>query len=208
MCLWTGYGDVKMICTKCGLDRGVVEFPLKHSKSGTGSLDPKDRRGVCYKCEYANRPKRARPSPIERFNTKWVRDPITNCRVWQRGKDKDGYGWFWAEGQQHRAHVWIFKWVYGYTPEMVCHTCDNPSCVSVLHLFAGNSLLNEQDKTRKNRRPTTNVKIRKLSEDQVKEIRDRYLKGVVGYRTLAKEFDVNPSTILRIVRNQRRTNDE
>jgi hypothetical protein len=42
----------------------------------------------------------------------------------------------------------------------------------------------------------------KLTTDQVLAIRASYVPGKVGYKTLAKQFDVAPDNILKIVRRQ------
>ena len=91
----------------------------------------------------------------------WKRvDKSSDCWIWTGFIDKDGYGTFRNDPKSHggRAHRFSYELVYGKIPEgyEVCHYCDNPSCVNPSHLWLGTRLTNEQDKTRKGRRPIGN----------------------------------------------------
>lgn len=92
---------------------------------------------------------------ITRFNTKWER-ASSGCHEWRAGfRDTKGrrhkYGAFWAEGRMWRAHVWLFWYHWGWTPETVRHTCDNPKCVNRAHLIPGTNADNVQDRVVKGR---------------------------------------------------------
>jgi len=48
----------------------------------------------------------------------------------------------------------------------------------------------------------SNATGRKLTDDQVLEIRRRYVRGEGGYKKLSKDYRVHSTTIRRIVRRQ------
>lgn len=89
----------------------------------------------------------------ERFWAKVNRLGPDDCWEWLAGKDKDGYGKFSIQGKSHRSHRVVYSWYYGVdlNIELVCHTCDNPSCVNPLHLFLGSPQDNMSDKVCKGR---------------------------------------------------------
>jgi len=93
---------------------------------------------------------------IERF---WVKvnipkDHVTDCWEWQTGKDKDGYGRFSIRHDKtYRAHRFSYEYYFGTIPNkmLICHTCDNTSCVNPHHLFIGTNTDNLQDMSNKGR---------------------------------------------------------
>jgi hypothetical protein len=105
----------------------------------------------------------------------------TACWIFTGSKDKDGYGLLTGSG--HKV-IRVPRYVYWYynlkdkgiilnREELVCHTCDNPSCCNPEHLFIGSNLDNMQDCKSKNRLNTAkgeNHGISKLTEEQVLEI--------------------------------------
>jgi hypothetical protein len=84
---------------------------------------------------------------------------------------------------------------------VVCHHCDNPSCVRVAHLFVGTMADNCLDRDAKGRQRTSYGVDRpaaKLDPDKVRAIRS----SPDGCWKLAKRFGVARSTI-KAVRNRR-----
>ena len=80
------------------------------------------------------------------------------CWIFTGGKDKDGYGQCHAAKSAKdlgvtRAHQMSYVIFNGDIPEnmMVCHTCDNPSCVNPKHLFIGTAKDNNKDMWEKGR---------------------------------------------------------
>lgn len=152
------------------------------------------------------REKKQIPSdPVERF---WgyvdSRDPA-ECWNWNAGTDKDGYGKFWTGSKHSRAHIFSWNLHYGPIPdgELVCHHCDNPSCVNPSHLFLGSPATNTRDAIRKGRmRYGENHGRAKLTDDNVIEIAERLNYGETQ-TDLAKEFGVVVGTIGHI--HHRRT---
>jgi len=107
------------------------------------------------------------------------------------------------------AHRISWELHCGPIPEglQVCHRCDNRRCVRPDHLFLGTAEDNRHDAVRKGRAHIPhapsgerNGKAR-LTADAVRQIRRWYAAGVsTGY--LALNFEVNASTIQRIVRRE------
>jgi len=76
-----------------------------------------------------------------------------DCWSWTGTKDKDGYGLFNPGHQRYRAHRWIFEQSNSLPQGMlVCHTCDTPSCVNPMHLYAGTHRDNMNDAYRRKRK--------------------------------------------------------
>lgn len=128
------------------------------------------------------------------------------CWEWQRSTDKRGYGlikhrflgpdWMYT----HRA-MWYCE--RGPIPHnmILLHSCDNPKCCNPAHLRLGTHKENTQDMLIKGRQKS------KLTSDQVRDIKV-YFKLIVsddkeaywhmaniGYKELAKEFNVSTATI-------------
>lgn len=135
----------------------------------------------------------------------------TGCWNWKGLRDPSGYGYFSIPRDHHlfrkakrkdqmvRASRFAFQRVVGPIPEglVVCHSCDNPSCVRPEHLFLGTTQENADDKVRKNRqyRPVGEKNNgSSLTEVQVMEIRRRLAIGESG-RSLAKEFGVSKGCV-------------
>lgn len=86
---------------------------------------------------------------------------------------------------------------------VVRHTCDNRSCINPEHLLIGTVADNNRDKVNRGRCAKSR-KTRKLSDDVVKAIRSRYIKGcsVNGCTGIAKELGMHQSTINDIVNHK------
>lgn len=74
------------------------------------------------------------------------------CWEWL-GSKINGYGQFYYEGKNYRAHRLSYKIFIGPTPDdlFVCHKCDNPGCVNPKHLFLGTNSDNQKDCVAKGR---------------------------------------------------------
>lgn len=151
------------------------------------------------------------------------------CWLWKGAKHKNGYGSIVLDGRRlSRKYstpsrvAWILE--RGMVPcgMEVCHHCDNPECVRPEHLFLGSHSDNMQDMARKGRQAYQRnpeiaprgqeVASSVLTDEQVREIRDRYgpavgrggpkIRGGAKQSDLAKEFGVSQVTISAIIRRK------
>jgi hypothetical protein len=120
------------------------------------------------------------------------------CWEWTGGKDADGYGVFSFQGYTKRAHRASYEAHHGPIPSdmVVCHRCDNASCVNPNHLFLGSHADNMADRGAKGRQARGETQgCAKLTEAQVIEIRSRRSEP---QRELAKIFGVSQGQIYNV----------
>lgn len=132
-----------------------------------------------------------------------------SCWMWTGTKNERGYGSLrFGKKMKKATHVSIFIST-GEWPErgkVVCHRCDNPSCVRVDHLFVGSDLDNNRDRHSKGRTVINkcpperkargqNHGLSKLTPRLVKEIR----ASTASQREIAKIFGVSQPTIRSIL---------
>ena len=139
------------------------------------------------------------------FNSRWIESngPLeTPCWEWTKKVTFWGYGFFKIDSKNCRANrvSWILN--RGPIPRgiSVCHKCDNRKCVNPDHLFLGTHQDNSNDARSKNRLARLKGELNgnsRLKDDDVRFIRANYPK-ITG-RSLAKQFNVDPSMISLIV---------
>lgn len=141
---------------------------------------------------------------IDQFSKYVCTEPNTGCWLWVGALDYDGYGicsTHYINGKKfskaHRASFVTHKGDFD-SALLVCHSCDNPSCVNPYHLFLGNHLDNVQDCVKKNRRHK-GAKHSKLNPSQVLEIRHRYKNELCTHEDLSKEYAVCRQTITSVL---------
>lgn len=144
------------------------------------------------------------------------------CWEWQGAQLRHGYGSVGRiNGQSWQAHRLSWVLAHGPIPPglCVCHHCDNPRCVRPAHLFLGTRKDNNDDKEQKGRanhprgeshgwqnKPETRPMgeangMAKLTEDQVREIRDHAASGA-SFKGLAREYGVSDTQISWIVKRK------
>ena len=126
------------------------------------------------------------------------------CWVWQKYKDRDGYGhvggwseWYKKYRKQRSHQLSLIAFIGIYEPSyFVLHLCNNSSCVNPAHLCLGTHQENMEHVrkagTQKGRYGAQN-NASKLTQDQVDFLR----QGHPGYTIsqLAKEWKLWPKTL-------------
>jgi hypothetical protein len=90
---------------------------------------------------------------------------------------------------------------------LVCHRCDNPSCVNPEHLFLGTHRDNARDMLDKGRSYDRRAamlgerRAAKLDWEKVREIR-RLAEGGAHPRALAQEYGVTPANIRAVLKGK------
>lgn len=139
---------------------------------------------------------------IEDFLNKIDDIPLNHdgCKIWNRGKDKEGYGYYAIQGVTYRAHRLLYSTLYpgDYEGLVIRHTCDTPACCNINHLLVGTPKDNTDDMIKRGRHLTgSKIGTSKLNEKQALEIRSKY----PGKTTieLANEYGVCKQTICNII---------
>lgn len=84
-------------------------------------------------------------------------DDSGDCHVWQNKRQEHGYGLVSPAAAKQigewRAHRAAWKLVNGLIPDgmNVLHTCDNPPCIKIEHLYIGTQKDNARDMTERDR---------------------------------------------------------
>jgi hypothetical protein len=128
------------------------------------------------------------------------------CWLWMGARTPEGYGYrvvVKPYATRRVASRMAYEFTHGPIPPRmcVCHRCDNPPCVNPAHLFLGTNADNAADRAAKGR--TTHGEqshLSRLTADQVRAIRGRYMTGGVSMRQLAREYGVDRRTISLILR--------
>lgn len=127
----------------------------------------------------------------ERFweRTKWE----GACLIWQGAKNKDGYGSInIGKGRWTSAHRYAFTLTHGDPGILnVLHTCDNPSCVNLYHLYAGTRKQNMRDRDSRARNGRSKLSLTQVQI--IKTARDTMIQEFV------ERLEVDEETIKNIL---------
>jgi len=127
------------------------------------------------------------------------------CWPWARSLNTAGYGNLHFEGDYGAHRVAFRVWRNNGAPlppgALVCHTCDNRSCINPNHLYLGTPKTNMRDKVRRGRCNSPRGSDHHnavMTEDTVREIRREYDAGGVTHAELAKKHGVSRATVSRV----------
>ena len=132
---------------------------------------------------------------------------MSDCINWSKSLDRDGYGITTRNNKTYRAHRLAYCDYHNIDHsdikgQLVRHTCDNPKCVNPEHLVIGTHQDNMDDRKKRNRTAKGEANGRaKLSEVDIKTIRNRYIRGSKehGLLAIAKDFGVTKPTVSNII---------
>ena len=162
------------------------------------------------------------PPYAQRFWEKVDKRGPDECWRWMGAKSPKGYGHFKIKGVQYGAHRTAWELGSGQPiPRglLVCHHCDNPSCVNPAHLFVGTQKDNLRDRDNKGRcnyragdehwsrrRPELMARGERLgrsnlTEDDIRAIRERRAAGET-FQALADAYGVARITVQKIAWRQ------
>lgn len=157
-------------------------------------------KGLCqkhYMRIYKNGTLELQNSP-EPFCDRYEVDEVSGCWNWIRGTDEDGYGKMSLNGKDIRAHRYSWEIKNGSiaTDQLVCHSCDNPSCVNPSHLFLGDHSVNHADRGIKDR--TANGEragASRFTEKQISEMREKNL----GFQAARQKYGISKTHYYRVL---------
>ncbi len=146
-------------------------------------------------------------SQAERFWSKCSKGDA--CWNWTGRKFRHGYGIFCINYHGKKRHLSANRLAYALHSKtdpaelFVCHTCDNRACVNPAHLFLGTHQDNIADMKSKGRQCRGEGKpSAKLTEEDVRAIREEYSKGVWP-SILAKRHGVSSRHVKRIAKRKK-----
>lgn len=121
-----------------------------------------------------------------------------SCWLWQGPTHPQGYGRY----KGHATHRLSYTLVYGQPAEdsWILHSCDTPACINPAHLREGNARDNSAD-CKKRGRTARGVKAAKskLTPDAVRNIRRLWRETEISQTELAKQYEVSPTSIHKII---------
>lgn len=133
--------------------------------------------------------------PEKRFENNIERIPECGCWIWMGHTESNGYGRISIGKKIILAHRFAYELYIGKIPDGLdaCHDCDTSECCNPYHLFLGTNLDNMIDAAKKGRFP------RKINPRDVLKIRSDPRSS----RTIAKEYGISASQIIRIKSGER-----
>jgi len=128
-----------------------------------------------------------------------------DCWLWRGKQPSVEYPVFTIEkGMTITTHRYSYLLTHGYLPTghaiHVCHSCDEPRCVNPRHLWLGTAKANFAEMIVRGRKKRGEAhRDAKLTEDDVRAIRARYVKDVTPIGPIANRYGVSKSAIGSVI---------
>lgn len=194
----TQTGAYWLVRCECGEERIKAGSALRSIRSRGGSCGCKKRLASSKTMKEMMLKKHG--TIKDRFLSRFTALGDDDCWEWNAQKDKDGYGILPTNGAPIRAHRFSIKHFNGIDPTgfVVCHSCDNPSCVNPSHLFIGKPVDNVNDMLHKGRDMMVGSRNNKAKLTELDVINIRSMSSS-GAKNIAIDYGVSKSTITRIL---------
>lgn len=132
-----------------------------------------------------------------------------SCWEWLGSKNKNGYGTMKIDSKMYFSHRLSYE-IYNNTkiPDgmLVCHKCDNPSCVNPEHLFIGTHKDNFDDMCNKGRQKIIAPPPKRGEDSPNSKINEETVRSIRGYEGTfadnARKHGISKSQIVRIVKRE------
>lgn len=152
-------------------------------------------------CHNQSQKRQAKATLRERF---YARTKVGNngCIEWTAAKFHWGHGACTVARKQRKAHRVAWEIEHGPIQPglVVCHRCDNPSCVNTAHLFLGTQLDNIRDASEKRRMAHGEQHGNsKLTKGDVIAIRAEHESGATLV-SIARRYSVTPANVRSVIR--------
>lgn len=122
------------------------------------------------------------------------------CWEWRAGIDRNGYGRVSINGKYQIASRVSYS-IFTGDPSglLVCHSCDNPTCINPAHLFLGTYKDNYDDMVAKGRRKSADLKGSRNPNSKLDEATVSLIRAAYGSQSaIGKQFGVSQRTVSRI----------
>jgi HNH endonuclease len=144
---------------------------------------------------------------LERLLGRCEPEPNSGCWLYLGGRNSDGYGSFYLNGQTVKTHRFAWEEMRGPIPSglWVLHKCDVRHCCNPDHLYLGTIAENTADWVRRGRVPSQRGELNRrarLTGAQVVEMRALLAQGV-NQQILAAQFGVSDSHVSEIKRGRK-----
>ena len=128
---------------------------------------------------------------------------VGTCWEWIGAKNSEGYGYIWT-GKQTRVHRMSYELFNGDVEQnlVVCHKCDNPSCLNPGHLFLGTKADNNLDRASKSRNRNQNGELNSSSKLTSIEVIEIYNSNL-SYKEIANIYNISRQTV-GLIKNKKR----
>jgi len=187
----------RKICSECGKPAKGLGFCSKHYQNFKRLGKAKANQNKCNSVD----------DFLREIHT--LESGESGCKLWKRGTDKDGYGYYAIDGITYGAHRLLYKLSFPgeYSGMVVMHICDNPKCCNIEHLRIGTPSQNTYDMIKKSRNVRgERVGTSRLSEAQVLDIRSTY--HFKSATELAQEYGVCKQTICNVLNGATYVNED